>query len=141
MGMGAARARRGVSPLIATVILIGITVIGGALVYAYFNKSVDTMAALGEDVFVWATAVDLGATGKLVYIEIINNHEQDAVVTGIIAVDQAGTETPIALTNPLTVAPGGKASIAELVPANTEVVIVEYTVNGSTLLSEPITIG
>lgn len=139
--MEAVGARRGVSPLIATVILIGITIIGGALVYAYFDRSMDTLAALGEGVFVRATSVDLGAAGKLVYIEIVNNHEQEAVVTGIIAIDQEGTRTPIELANPLTVAPGSKASITELVPANTEVVIVEYTVNGSQMFSEPITVG
>jgi len=134
----AGRARRGLSPLIAAIILIGITLVGGAMVYAYFNKSMDTVAALGEGLFVKATSADLGAAGKLVHIEAINNYGEAVDVTALIAIDEAGNQNRIQLQTTITINPGDRATITEIVPANTKVVIVEYQVNGQTLLSDPI---
>lgn len=130
--------RRGLSPLIAAIILIGITLVGGAMVYTYFNRSMDTVATLAEGLFVKATTADLGAAGKLIHVEAINNYYEQIEITGIIAVDAAGNENRIALQNPIQVNPGERATITEVVPAETVVVIVEYTVNGQTLLSDPV---
>lgn len=133
--------RRGLSPLIAAIILIGITLVGGAMVYAYFNKSMDTVAALGEGLFVKATSADLGAAGKLVHVEAVNNYGDPVQITAVIAVDDAGNQNRIALQTPIEVAPGDRATVTEVVPANTIVVILEYQVGGQTLLSDPVEIG
>ncbi len=136
-----AAARRGLSPLIAAIILIGITLVGGALVYAYFNQSLDTVASLGEGLFVKATSADLGAAGKLVHVEAINNYRDPVQITALIVVDDAGNQNRIALQTPIEVEAGGKATITEVVPSNTVVVVVEYQVNGQTLLSDPIEVA
>ncbi len=134
-------ARKGLSPLIAAVILIGITLVGGALVYAYFNQSLDAVASLGEGLFVKATSADIGAAGKLVHVEAINNYRDPVQITALIVVDDTGNQSRIDLQTPIEVAAGGKATITEVVPSNTVVVVVEYNVNGQTLLSDPIEVA
>ncbi len=134
------RARRGLSPLVATVVLISATILGGMLIYNYFQASVDKMQGLGEKLMVDASTVHLTGNTRLVHIEVLNSYDIDARIDSINGIYSNGTSIQLTTqeTLPIQVLPGDKASINAVV-TNPDIVAVSvtYTIDGKTLTTEP----
>ncbi len=139
--------RKGLSPLVATVILISVTVLGGLMIYTYFQDSVDTMQGLSERVITTVTLVDAGVS-KLAHIEAVNGYKGDIAITGVLGIYPNGTQVRLPVVDPatgntvtvlnVTLPPGEKTSLTAVVadPA-IAAVTVEYSFQGQTLIGEP----
>lgn len=133
--------RKGLSPLIASVILITITIVGGLLVYQYFQVSSESLIAAGETVFLRTSYTVLNDGSKLVYIEATNGYRKPITVLDVQYYDAQGIEVAAGLQLNVTVKPGGKTTITTVVPANTVAVAIVYSVDGEVLVSEPVQLG
>ncbi|MCE4616436.1 MAG: hypothetical protein F7C09_05170 [Aeropyrum sp.] len=132
------RRRKGLSPLVASVILIAFTVIGGFIVYEYFLSSSGTMMAAGESIIMSVNSVRLSNTSMLIHISGVNGHNSPITISSIIYYDPTGTTNTIPLPSPLDVSPGEKFSINEVIPASATAVTIEYTTStGETLTAPP----
>ncbi len=136
-----ARARKGLSPLVATVVLISATILGGMLIYNYFQESVDKMQGLSEGLIIDVSQARLSQTTRLVHLEVLNNHDVQVEVTAVNGIYPNGTTIQLQTqeTLPLQVAPGGKASINAVVtdPSIVAVSISYQTIDGRSLTTEP----
>jgi flagellin-like protein len=133
--------RRGLSPLIATVVLISATIVGGVLIYNYFQESVAQLRQLGENVVVSVNSVFLNETSRMVYIKVTNAFAQPVTITGVKAFKGDGSTSLVGLQAPQRIEPGGVASLTIVLDetaARTVAVSVVYQVDGETLESEPV---
>ncbi|MEM4738325.1 MAG: archaellin/type IV pilin N-terminal domain-containing protein, partial [Acidilobaceae archaeon] len=73
---------KGLSPLVATLILIAFTVIGGILVYEYFTKTSEGIMSSGEQLIVTASKSYVDGSRYLVYVEVTNNYRTNVTITG-----------------------------------------------------------
>ena len=135
------RHARGMSPLVATVVLISATVVGGLLVYNYFQQSVDTVAATSATLALTVRSDYLTASTRLVYIEAVNFYDLPVNVTGVWIVGSDGSHFKLPASSvkgvPAVIEPGEKASIIATVPANAAAVYLEYTVGDQRLMTQP----
>ncbi|MCE4612537.1 MAG: hypothetical protein F7C07_01710 [Desulfurococcales archaeon] len=133
--------RRGLSPLIATVVLISATIVGGVLIYNYFQESVAQLRQLGESVVVSVNNVFLNETARMVYVKVTNAFSQPITITGVKAFRDNGSVSTINLQAPQRIEPGGVASLTIVLDestASTVAVSIVYQVDGETLESEPV---
>ncbi|MCE4610713.1 MAG: hypothetical protein F7B17_01935 [Desulfurococcales archaeon] len=133
--------RKGLSPLIASVILIAITIVGGLLVYQYFQVSSESLIAAGETVFLRVSYTVLDNGSKLVYIEVTNGYRKPISVLDVQYYDIQGGEVAMGLQLNTTVKPGGKTTITTVVPEIATAVAVVYSIDGQVLVSEPVQLG
>ncbi len=139
--MAGARARRGLSPLIASVILIAITIVGGLLVYQYFQVSSESLIAAGETVFLRVSTVPLDAVNVLVYVEATNGYMEPITIIDMQYYDATGAAVPLNQQLNIVVEPGGKATVTAVIPSDAVAVSIVYSVGGEVLVSEPVKIG
>ncbi|MEB3816801.1 MAG: hypothetical protein LRS46_02510 [Desulfurococcales archaeon] len=137
--MGVKARRKALSPLVSTIVLISAAIVGGVIVYNYFQNSVHTIAASSGTLEVSANSYYLNATSKLVYIDVFNSYSKEVTIKSVKAVLVNGTIKEVSVTSK-TIAPGAKASIVVTLPANTKAVYVEYVYNNQNLESNPVTI-
>ena len=138
---GLPRGRRGLSPLIATVILIAVTIVGGVLVYQYFQSSSEVLISAGETVFLRVNDIPVTVDTRLVYIEVTNGYGEPITLTDVVYYGSAGSLTPLNLNLASVVEPGGKYTVTVTVPADAVAVAVKYIVDGRELVSEPMRLG
>ena len=135
------RTRKGLSPLVATVVLISATILGGMLIYNYFQDSVGRMKGLSEGIIVDASAVQLSSTTSLAHVELLNNYDTQVTIIAVKGITQNGSSVNLTTQEPLPidVAPGDKASINALIinPDIVAVSIVYRTIDGKTLTTQP----
>ncbi len=143
--MQARRARKGLSPLVATVLLISATVIGGMLVYQYFQSSVAKAQGMGGGLMVTASATVMNDNLTLVKVSIVNG-ENDVVLVNasrVVFLDDNGNQIqplPIdgtSLGKITAIEPGEKTVLIYALPKTPAAVIVEYEVNGETYQADP----
>jgi flagellin-like protein len=147
------RSKRGLSPLIATVVLISATIVGGMLVYNYFQKSFNSVTARSGALQVSATSEYLSDTSKLVHITLLNTYDQPVKIKSIVAVYQNGSVEEVSIISSsgtsrsasglsVTIPSGGKYSVVAVVPNDAVAVYVTYTIgNSNTVLqSSPVKI-
>ncbi|MEB3787555.1 MAG: hypothetical protein GSR78_02230 [Desulfurococcales archaeon] len=139
--------RKGLSPLVATVILISVTVLGGLMIYTYFQDSVDTMQGLSERLITTVTLVDAGTT-RLAHIEAVNGYKGDITITGVLGIYPNGTQVRLPVVDPATgntttalniaLQPGEKTSLTAVISdPGIAAISVEYRFEGQTLTGEP----
>jgi len=136
-----AAGRKGLSPLIATVVLISATIVGGVLIYNYFQESVAQLRQLGENVVVSVNSVFLNETSRMIYVKVTNAFSQPIVVSGVKAFKSDGTVSSVGLQTPQRIEPGGVASLTIVLDESTTrtvAVSIVYQVDGETLESEPV---
>jgi flagellin-like protein len=141
----ARRARRGLSPLIAAVVLISATIVGGMLVYQYFQNSMNKAQALAQGVSISADTIPLTANKSLITVTVVNNYDKPIQVKGANGIDTNGNTTqltPSAGTSlPVTVEPGGKTTLTFTSQDTIKAVTITYSVDGVTHQSEPARVG
>jgi hypothetical protein len=76
------RSRAGISALVATIILIALTVLGGVLIWAYFQRTTGGLAAAGERLDVQAVP-QVAGTWKIVDMKMTNLHSVPARIDAI----------------------------------------------------------
>jgi len=146
--MARAKARRGLSPLVATVLLISATVIGGMIVYQYFQNSVAKAQGMGGGLLVTASATIVNDNLTLVKVSIVNG-ENDVIVinaSNVLFFDENGDVVqPLDVAGTsvgeiVTVEPGEKTVLVYAFNKVPSVVIVEYQLDGDTFRSDPVAI-
>jgi len=138
--------RRGLSPLVATVVLISATIIGGMLVYNYFQKSVNVIASKSGSLQLSVDYSYLNSTHKLVYIEVYNAYADKVILKSVKVIHPDGSVTTAAIlenrvNQPL--APNTKYSIVAVVPNDVTAVYLTYTIGDSNveLTTSPVRLG
>ncbi|MDK2384029.1 MAG: hypothetical protein QI199_04370 [Candidatus Korarchaeota archaeon] len=134
--------RRALSPLVATAILISAAVIGGMMLYNYFNTAMGSVNKV-DSLIADFNAMNVGSTTILHY-EFWNTGTQPANITGIVVVDSSGNTTSIPVT-PIVVRGGDKASGTlvlgtPLSPGEAYVVYAEYSAGGRVSTTNPVQI-
>jgi len=128
--------RRGLSPLVATIVLIAFTVLGGILVYEFFMKTSESLMTSGERLLVTATKSYFDNTRLLVELEVVNSYRTNITIQAIRYVTATTTVTSAQMiygnTN-VDLVPGAKYKALILVPTDTKAVLIEYRVRGQTL--------
>ncbi len=111
------------------------------LIYSYFQESVDKMQGLSEGLIIDVSQASLSQTTRLVYLEVLNNHDVQVSVTAVNGIYPNGTTVQLQTqeTLPIQIAPGGKTSINTIVtdPGIVAVSISYQTIDGRNLTSEP----
>jgi hypothetical protein len=118
------RSRRsvGISALVATIILIALTVLGGALIWAYFQRTAGGLVAAGEKLEVHAIPQVAGAW-KIVDMKMTNLHSTPVTLNAINVIYPLRDGTP----NKLSVWPGASAAGAPITaPAATTLAPNQY---------------
>ena len=136
--------RRGLSPLVATIILIAFTILGGVLVYEFFMKTSEALMVSGEKLLVTATTSYFSNTQLLVRLEITNGYRTNITITKFQYITST-TTTPtqansIYSSGQNNLAPSAKYTATLLVPVNTKAILIEYKVRDQTLV-ETVPIG
>jgi len=135
--------RRGLSPLVATIVLIAFTVLGGILVYEFFMKTSESLMTSGERLLVTATKSYFDNTRLLVELEVVNSYRTNITIQAIRYVTATTTVTSAQMVYGnvnVDLVPGAKYKALILVPTNTKAVLIEYRVRGQTL-AETVPLG
>jgi len=135
------RARKGLSPLVASVVLISAAILGGVFVYNYFQKSVNTVVGGSGTVQLTADYDYLNATHVIVHIEILNSHQSPVKITDIKGVDATGSIVAIKQGLNVNLEPGGKYSTVAIVPSGVKAVFVTYELDGKPMDSSTVNLG
>ena len=133
--------RRALSPLIATAILISAAVVGGMMLYNYFNTamgSVNNVDSLLADF----RAMNTGSSTVL-YYEFWNTGTQPVTVKKIVIIDDAGNRMNETMPAPVMVRGGEKISGTLILDSPlgmgaTYIVYAEYSVRGKTATTNPV---
>jgi len=137
--------RKGLSPLVATVLLISATVIGGMLVYQYFQSSVNKVQGLGGGVLVTAQATVIDDNATLVKVTVVNAEDVTVTLVSVELLDSAGNPvnvTPTAGTTlPTTLEPGEKVTLVYISSQPPKAAIVKYEANGEIYVSDPVEVS
>ncbi|MEM1605417.1 MAG: hypothetical protein QXW41_04165 [Fervidicoccaceae archaeon] len=130
--------RKGLSPLLATAILISATIAGGAILYQYFAKSL-SMYTAGSSIEVTVSAVYLSSDRYLLYYSITSRGDQPVNLSHIYFLPN-GSLPQISLGNK-TLLPGGRITgVQELtgqMPSSLYAVVVYYY-GGSRIETKPV---
>ncbi|MEB3850957.1 MAG: hypothetical protein LRS49_00040 [Desulfurococcales archaeon] len=129
--------RRALSPLVSSVVLISAAVIGGVIVYNYFQSNVNAIAAATGSLQVSADYTYLNETAKIVYLEVMNTYKKPVTITGAQAITGSGNKINLTISN-VTIDSSSKGTIIVTVPADAKIIYLLYTVDGKTLYSSPI---
>ncbi len=136
--------RRGLSPLVATVLLISATVLGGVLVYQYFQNSFTHAKGLSQDLMIAPNAIVLNSNTTLVKVSISNQYDDVVTVLNATLLDSTGNTVTGTLlkgsTLPAQVSPGEKITIMIKTSTKPAAVFVTYEVGGQVYQSEPVQI-
>jgi len=136
--------RRGLSPLVATVLLISATVLGGVLVYQYFQNSFTHAKGLSQDLMIAPNAIVLNSNTTLVKVSISNQYDDVVTVLNVTLLDSAGNTVTGTLLKgsslPAQVSPGEKITIMIKTSTKPAAVFVTYEVGGQVYQSEPVQI-
>jgi hypothetical protein len=113
-GVAVARGRRsrssvGISALVATIILIALTVLGGALIWAYFQRTTGGLIAAGEKLDVQAMP-QVAGTWKIVDTKMTNLHSVPVTLNAINVIYPDRNGVPVKA----AVVPGGSAAGAAI---------------------------
>ena len=137
--------RRGLSPLIATVLLISATVLGGVLVYQYFQNSFTNAKTLSQGVIVTAGAIPLSNDNVIVKITITNQRADSIIVQDIRLMDSGGeplNATPVdGSSYSVSLQPGKKTTILLKTSGDPALVYIVYEANGEVYQSEPVQVA
>ncbi|MEB2835995.1 MAG: hypothetical protein GSR80_001204 [Desulfurococcales archaeon] len=132
--------RRALSPLVSTIVLISAAIIGGIIVYNYFQNSVNTIAASSGSLQVSAESLYINSTSKLVHISVVSTYQKPVTIRSVVLVLDNGSTVAVTPQS-TTVAPGSKASLVITAPADAKLVYVRYEYNNHKLETNPVSIG
>lgn len=116
--------------------LIAFTVMGGLLIYEYFQRTSESIMASGEDLIVLAQTSYAGSS-KIVQLQITNGYRVNITIIGYSYITGASTTTtpvnPIAGGGNIKLDPGAKHSAILSVPHDAKAIVVTFKAKNSTL--------
>ncbi|MEM0340560.1 MAG: archaellin/type IV pilin N-terminal domain-containing protein [Acidilobaceae archaeon] len=128
---------RGLSPLLASLLLLVFTLVGAFFVYEYFNKTVDLATKQSESLMVVAREHKVSGSTKLITLEIVNAHSSDAVIKEVREYLETGEVRKVKLLSEdqstLSVSPGSKTSFVVIASVNARALVIVYEVGGTVL--------
>lgn len=130
------RLSRGLSPLLASLLLLAFTLVGAFFVYEYFNRAMDIAVKQGETLIITAQEIRVSSSTKLVTLDIVNAHTTEVAVKEVKEYLESGETRNVEMVEsaktPVVIPPGGKTSVAVKASANARAVIVVYEAQGAT---------
>ncbi len=132
--------RRALSPLVSSVVLISAAIIGGVIVYNYFQSNINSIAAATGSIQISADYTYLNSTTKVVYLEVLNTYKKPITISSIKVVLDNGTTITIDIQDQI-VDSGSKGSLIVNVPASGKLVYLVYQLGEKTMYSSPIQIS
>jgi flagellin-like protein len=135
--------RRGLSPLVATIVLIAFTVLGGVIVYEFFMKTAESAMASGETLIVSATKSYFDNTRVLVQVDMVNGYRTNITITGFNYITPAATTTNAQIVSGspnVNLVPGAKYTVILLVPSDAKAIVISYKARNQNLV-ETVAIG
>jgi hypothetical protein len=132
--------RRALSPLVSSVVLISAAVIGGVIVYNYFQSNINSIAAATGSLQVSADYTYINSTTKMVYLEVLNTYRKPVTLTGVKVVFTNGSIQNVNIEE-TTVDSGSKGSVIVSVPSEARILYLVYTIDGRTMYSNPIKVS
>jgi len=137
------------SNLIGTVILISATLIGGVLVYNYFQKSLNAMENMGQGVNVIANSQMINSNSQVIYVKITNDMQSQIKITGIYGIYQNGTQKNITLSSNNIVPdiineyinPSQSISFVIYVPSSIQSIFLQYNDTQSNMIMSTQPVG
>jgi len=138
-------ARRAISPLIATIILIAITVAAGLMIYSMFLSTSSILGAKGQ-VSVENVKLVKDSGGSVTFAITIKNTGNKPVAANGLSIKLAGQDVSVSLSNPLQ--PGQSISAVTEAPqiqagyvvGNTYTVAISATFTDGSSFSDTITV-
>jgi len=138
-------ARRAISPLIATIILIAITVAAGLMIYSMFLSASSILGAKGQ-VSVENVKLVKDSGGSVTFAITIKNIGNKPVAANGLSIKLAGQDVSVSLSNPLQ--PGQSISAVTEAPqiqagyvvGNTYTVAISATFTDGSSFSDTITV-
>jgi len=130
---------RCLSPLVATAILISATIVGGIMLYQYFTQTINSFTS--EESLVFSIAVrDLGSNQAMFFYTIRNTGTVPVTISKIIVYNGADVACNITVNKFLGAGAkfSGSYLATEVTPSPGMFAVIEYVVNGQTLLSKPV---
>jgi hypothetical protein len=109
------RSRAGISALVATIILIALTVLGGVLIWAYFQRTTGGLMAAGEKLDVQAVP-QVAGTWKIVDFKATNLHSVPVTLNAINVIYPNRDGIPTKATLTTSSAPAGQIMTAPTLP-------------------------
>ncbi len=132
------KTRRGLSPLVSTIILISAAIIGGMFVYNYFQTSVNKITAASQSLSVNVKTIPT-QNGDLIYLSITNVGRDPVHLNKAVFLDANGTAIQNSdKTINADLRPGGKDTLIINAPSNASFVYIEYRIGQETLQTNPI---
>lgn len=138
-------ARRAISPLIATIILIAITVAAGLMIYSMFLSTGSILGAKGQ-VSVENVKLVKDSSGAVTFAITIKNSGNKPVGANGLSIKLAGQDVSVSLTSPLQ--PGQSISVVTDAPSiqggyvvgNTYTVAISTTFTDGSTFADTITV-
>jgi len=137
--------RKSLSNIIGAVILIAATIVGGLMVYSYFQRSMGAFMNMGNGVTVTASATPIGNGGELVYIKVVNNEPQSITLKEVVFVLSNGTSEDAYIesgtTPPVPLGPSGQlVAVGTTNLSNIQDVYIVYEMGGQTYYTNPMSV-
>jgi len=114
---------KGVSGIVATAILLSITIAGGVLLYVYVSRYLSNVTSSSEIAI--TNAYYISASQQL-YVTVKNVGMSDANISGFTIILVNGTSSEISLSQSRSVNPGSEVTIVVNATSTPKYVIVKY---------------
>ncbi len=129
--------KRGLSPLVSTMILISAAIIGGMFVYNYFQTSVNKITATSQSLTVDVKTIPTN-NGSLIYLSVTNVGKDTVQLEKAIFLDSNGTKLASQPDLNTQLRPGGKNTFILNAPTNASFVYLVYKDGKTELQTDPI---
>ena len=129
--------KRGLSPLVSTMILISAAIIGGMFVYNYFQTSVNKITATSQSLTVDVKTIPTN-NGSLIYLSVTNVGKDTVQLEKAVFLDSNGTKLASQPDLNTQLRPGGKNTFILNAPTNASFVYLVYKDGKTELQTDPI---
>jgi len=129
--------KRGLSPLVSTMILISAAIIGGMFVYNYFQTSVNKITATSQSLTVDVKTIPTN-NGSLIYLSVTNVGKDTVQLEKAVFLDSNGTKLASQPDLNAQLRPGGKNTFILNAPTNASFVYLVYKDGKTELQTDPI---
>lgn len=141
--------RRSLSNIIGSVILIAATIVGGFLVYNYFQRSLGAFMSMGNTVGLSASETQLSSGASAIYVKITNDEGYPITITGVHLLYPNGTTVNMSSvmissnSNIIgyTIESGHSVAGVYVVKGYYTGVYVTYEANGVTYSTQPVSLS
>ncbi len=129
--------KRGLSPLVSTMILISAAIVGGMFVYNYFQTSVNKIMATSQSLTVNVKTIPTD-NGSLVYLSVTNVGKDAVQLEKAVFLGSNGTKLAPQPDINTQLRPGGKNTFIISAPTGSSFIYLVYKDGETELQTDPI---